>query len=191
MRTTMKESQYCVVPLHSRPEMIKNCCILINSEWPRSETARLRTLNMSCDDFPTCLILLNGDRVVGHCKISLISSMSDSCFIESVVIDYERRSQGLGSILMQGAEEYVAKKGIKNIYLTTRGQEQFYLKNGYNICEPINLYGYTSFITSSPMTKEKARYIVSAGPPPPPMPINVKKPHLPIVSAKTYMVKKL
>lgn len=32
--------KYKVIPLHHRPDLIKDCCKLLNSEWPRSETAR-------------------------------------------------------------------------------------------------------------------------------------------------------
>lgn len=31
---------YDVIPLHHRPELVKECCKLLNTEWPRSETAR-------------------------------------------------------------------------------------------------------------------------------------------------------
>jgi len=44
---------------------------------------RMKSLNMSCDNFPTCLVLINGNRVLGHCKISLVARSKVSCFIES------------------------------------------------------------------------------------------------------------
>ena len=38
---------------------IKNqCCEILNDEWPRSETLRLRSLNSSRDDLPLCLALV-------------------------------------------------------------------------------------------------------------------------------------
>ncbi|XP_011052256.1 PREDICTED: N-acetyltransferase 6 isoform X2 [Acromyrmex echinatior] len=129
---TESDVKYVVIPLHHRPDLIKDCCKLLNSEWPRSETARMKSLSVSCDDFPTCLVLINGEnKVLGHCKISLVARSKISCFIESVVIDYRCRSKGLGSRLLRGVEEYVAKRGLKNIYLKTDGQEMFYYKNGY------------------------------------------------------------
>ncbi|XP_071562210.1 N-alpha-acetyltransferase 80 isoform X1 [Temnothorax nylanderi] len=129
---TESNVKYVVLPLHHRPDLIKDCCKLLNSEWPRSETARMKSLNVSCDGFPTCLVLINDEnKVLGHCKISLVARSKVSCFIESVVIDYRCRSRGLGSRLLRGVEEYVAKRGLKNIYLKTDGQEVFYYKNGY------------------------------------------------------------
>lgn len=46
---------YNVVPIHKHPELMTQCCRLINSEWPRSEVARMRSLEASCDNLPTSL----------------------------------------------------------------------------------------------------------------------------------------
>ncbi|XP_012272130.1 N-acetyltransferase 6 isoform X2 [Orussus abietinus] len=188
----MKDSLYSIVPLHARPELAKDCCALINSEWPRSETARLRTLNASCEEFPTCLILLKEKDVIGHCKISLIPSLENSCFVQSVVIDNKCRTQGLGSMLMQGTEKYVKVKGIKKVYLMTQGQEGFYLKNGYKIIEPVNIYGSPTFLSPvSNITNTENGKKEYLGPPPPPMPNQIRNTGLPIISSKTYMLKAL
>lgn len=47
--------EYNVVPIHKHPELMSQCCRLINSEWPRSEVARMRSLEASCDNLPTSL----------------------------------------------------------------------------------------------------------------------------------------
>ncbi|XP_044011700.1 N-alpha-acetyltransferase 80 isoform X2 [Aphidius gifuensis] len=188
----MKNSCYKIVPIHQRPDLFLDCCNLINAEWPSSNTRRLRTLGMSCDNFPTCLVLLNNDKVIGHCKISLVPNLSDSCFIESVVIDYEWRSQGLGSSLLRGTEEYILSKGLKNIYLATKGQEVFYIKNGYRICEPINLFN-CGYVADNIVDEEKKITTkigqFSSGPTPPPLP-KIKLPiNNKVITTKTYMIK--
>lgn len=101
-------------------------------------------------------------------------------------------------MLLQAVEDYVYKKGIRNIYLVTKGQEGFYLKNGYNICEPIQqLNDYRDFNTNSYSSEKndsklKSIEIISAGPPPPPMPTELKRPPLQICLPKrTFMMKKL
>lgn len=38
---------------------------------------------MSCDIFPTSLVLLIKEKLIGHCKVSLIPNHPDSCLIES------------------------------------------------------------------------------------------------------------
>lgn len=131
-----------VLPLHKYPQYIMECCKLINSEWQRSETARLRSLESSRDNLPTCLILLKDDCVIGHCKLSPIPSIPEGCFVESVVIEKSIRGQGYGKYLMEKAEQYCATfLNLKVIYLSTKGQEIFYAKLGYSICEPISIYG--------------------------------------------------
>lgn len=100
------------------------------------------------------------------------------------------------SKLLHGAEEYVAKKGIKNVYLITKGQEIFYLKNGYKTCDPFKAYGINDVVYSTAaFTKAKLREKSTqyAGPPPPPMP-NFQMPKffdLSVISHRTHMVKKL
>lgn len=118
-----------------------------------------------------------------------------------VVIDYRYRSQGLGSRLLRGMEEYVAKRGLKNIYLKTDGQEVFYYKNGYKVCDAFKAYGINDIITASPpvgRTKFRERNgNQSSGqpspPPPPPMPTFQlsKFFDMRMLSQKTHMMKKL
>lgn len=118
------------------------CCRLINSEWPRSEVARMRSLEASCDNLPTSLVLTRdyNQTVLAHLKISPFQA--NSCFIESVVVDKSFRGQGLGKLIMKYAEEYCADYLLLNsIYLSTVDQIGFYEKLSYIICPPINLYG--------------------------------------------------
>jgi len=190
---TMKGASYSIVPIHERSDLFDECCRIINAEWPASKTRRLKTFAESCEVFPTCLVLLNRNKVVGHCKLSLIPSEYESCFLSSVVIDHPWRSQGMGSMLLKGAEEYASKKGIQKVYLSTNGQEGFYLKNGYRVCPPVNIWSVcvpavnTTLQTS--FTKAKSKEY--AGPPPPPMPEPMSVYDARLTSSKTYMVKSL
>ncbi|XP_071053341.1 N-alpha-acetyltransferase 80 isoform X2 [Onthophagus taurus] len=138
-----------VVPIHKHPKYKLECCKLINDEWKRSETARMRSLDCSSDKLPTSLILLDeNDRVIGHCKLSPIPSIPGSCYIESVVILKDLRGKGYGTYLMKRAEEYCKNVlKLKVIYLSTKGQEPFYTKLGYLICQPVSIYG--SFISNN------------------------------------------
>ena len=52
-----------LIAVHSAPSECKDdiktqCCEILNDEWPRSETLRLRSLNSSRDDLPLCLALV-------------------------------------------------------------------------------------------------------------------------------------
>jgi len=135
-----------VLLLHKNKHFIKQCCYIINSEWKRSETARLYSLEASCDTLPTSLVLVKNEEnnckaVIGHSKITPIPSLPDSCFVESVVIESSHRGQGLGKYLMNKTEEYIKTLGLITIYLSTIDKQEFYSKLGYVQCQPISIYG--------------------------------------------------
>jgi len=145
--------KYEVLPLHRNRHFIKQCCAVVNSEWPRSETARLHSLEASCDTLPTSLILVesgenNYKDVIGHSKITPIPSMPDSVFVESVVIVNDHRGQGLGKYLMYKTEEYIKTLSIRVIYLSTIDKQEFYSKLGYVRCQPVSIYGSFSGVVN-------------------------------------------
>ncbi|XP_063986001.1 N-alpha-acetyltransferase 80 isoform X2 [Diachasmimorpha longicaudata] len=185
---------YTIVPMHERPDLLKETSRLINSQWPASERRRLRTLEASCDNFPINLLLLKDNRVLGHCRISRMPSKEDSCFIETFVIDREYRSQGLGSKLLHAAGELMSKKGIKNSFLSTKGQEKFYSKNGYKICETADIMpGLDRVVPSHQLPFKKINPLPKiSGPPPPPMPRNRFLPQTVLLyPGRTHMLKHL
>ncbi|XP_021917136.1 N-acetyltransferase 6 isoform X2 [Zootermopsis nevadensis] len=98
-----------VLEIHHYPQFMDKCCDLINMEWPRSKTIRLRTLKMSCDNFPTCLVLVQSHEVIGHSKITPIPSLPLGCFIESVLIHPKHRGKGLGKFLMAKTEDHAKR----------------------------------------------------------------------------------
>lgn len=172
-----------VVPLHKHPEYMLQCCTLINAEWTRSETARLRSLECSCDFLPVSLILLQNNEVIGHLKLSTVPSIQESCFVESVVILDKLRGQGYGSYLMKEAEKYCQNNlRLKTIYLSTKGQEKFYEKLGYTECAPISIYG--GFVNNTKTVQKTS----NVGPTPPPLPKNNVPPK---TQQKTYMCKSI
>uniref|UniRef100_A0A1B0FHG5 N-acetyltransferase domain-containing protein n=1 Tax=Glossina morsitans morsitans TaxID=37546 RepID=A0A1B0FHG5_GLOMM len=137
-------SPFNVVPIHHYPELMKATCALINAEWPRSETARMRSLEASCDTLPCSLVLTTEgfNRVIAHCKLSPIQAKKKACFIESVVVDKSFRGQGFGKLIMKFAEDYCrVVLDLKVIYLSTIDQDGFYERIGYTLCPPISLYG--------------------------------------------------
>lgn len=176
---------------------------MINEEWPRSETARMMSLQASCDQLPTSLILVNDKKIIiGHCKLTPIPSIHESCFIETVVISKALRGRKLGSYLMKRVEEYCRDfLKLKMVHLSTKGQENFYSKLGYKLCDPVNIYGTcvtskfiapTVDITIQPVPAVKSS--PSNGPlppPPPPMPRNISVANTSIKTNKTFMCKYL
>lgn len=172
-----------VVPIHKHPEYLKDCCSLINEEWKRSDTARLHSLQSSGDHLPVSLILLHDKKLIGHLKLSNIPSLKHACFVESVVIVKELRGKGFGRFLMKKAEEYAQNNLCLNtVYLSTKGQEEFYKKLGYYKCTPISIYG--SFIPDTKLQTKQNLTTQKDVPIPPPLPITNK-----LIPLKTYMKK--
>ncbi|XP_023016303.2 N-alpha-acetyltransferase 80 [Leptinotarsa decemlineata] len=172
-----------VLPLHKHQEYLNDCCDLINDEWKRSKTARLHSLQNSCDNLPTSLILLEEKKLVGHLKLSVIPSKKNACFVESVVIERSHRGKGYGTVLMKEAEAYCKLTlGLDTVYLSTRGQEEFYVKLGYIECMPVSIYGNYVFSNAAPLPVSDNNSIIKTCvtgniPLPPPLPIfkNVKE----------------
>ena len=128
---------------------IKDQCIrLLNEEWPRSETLRLRTLNASKESFPMCLALIVQPQnvVIGHVKLSEIPSKSCSIWIESVVIHPDLRGQGVGKYLMLKTEEFCKNRGFNTAYLCTIDKQVFYSRCGYKFCKPVTASSGTVFV---------------------------------------------
>lgn len=199
----MESENLQVLRLHENPQYLKPCCELINDEWPRSETARMMSLQASCNHLPTSLILINDMKhLLGHCKLTPIPSIPESCFIETVVISKAMRGKKLGSYLMRQVEEYCKNVlKLRMLHLSTKGQENFYSKLGYEVCAPVSIYGTRSFIIEPKDVSNKIQNpvpensITPAGPPPPPPP-PMPKPeslvnHNTITSKKTFMFKYL
>ncbi|KAL1130934.1 hypothetical protein AAG570_012175 [Ranatra chinensis] len=188
-----------VLPVHRCKQYVSDCCDLINSEWPRTKAARLQMLFMSCDIFPTSLVLiLNEEQVVGHCKLGEIRFGGDEIIIETVVIHPDHRGKGWGRILMEDAEEYARRKGKKKIYLSTRNQEGFYKRLGYEICKPILYFGFCDRtpepLEDNGISNGDTKHSENIPPPPPPpqsqpkKPITQQKKNRPVVY-KTFMCK--
>lgn len=199
----MEQNNLQVIKLHENPQYLKPCCELINDEWPRSETARMMSLQASCDKLPTSLILINDQRLLlGHCKLTAIPSMPNSCFIETVIISKAMRGRKLGTFLMKEVEKYCKNVlRLDMIHLSTKGQENFYAKLGYELCAPVSIYG-SSVINDTKMVSKidfvpkhnvhinnmASTPLPPPPPPPPPMP-KLQSVNSNIKTSKTFMFK--
>ncbi|XP_063749280.1 N-alpha-acetyltransferase 80 [Eleginops maclovinus] len=183
------------VPIHRRPDLLLTCADLVNSEWQRSQAARVHSLQKSCADFPVCLVLLQGhreaERLLGHARLSLVVGRSSSLFVESVVVSKAERGRGYGRTLMEETERYAKSRGFKSLYLTTHDKQHFYAHLGYVLSTPVqNAGAMTSFVPMETLlrfsrmqsretnTQEQTRTkmeahvpcVVGSTPPPPPPP---------------------
>uniref|UniRef100_A0A3Q1GDK7 N-alpha-acetyltransferase 80, NatH catalytic subunit n=1 Tax=Acanthochromis polyacanthus TaxID=80966 RepID=A0A3Q1GDK7_9TELE len=140
-----------VVPLHRRPDLLVPCADLVNSEWQRSQAARVHALQKSCSEFPVCLVLLRGPRgsekLLGHARLSLVVGHGGSLFVESVVVSRPERGKGLGRTLMEETERYAKNRGFRRLVLTTHDKQHFYAHLGYVLSTPVqNAGAMTTFV---------------------------------------------
>lgn len=128
------------------------------------------SLESSKDSLPTCLVLTKsksstsdiknadeGDKqlVFAHLKLTPIPSRPFACFIESVVVWKSLRGQGIGSFFMNEAEKYCRfNLKLEVIYLSTTDKQDFYKKLGYEVCEPISIFGSPCNGVFKPVTKK-------------------------------------
>lgn len=139
------------VPIHRRPDLLVPCADLVNSEWQRSQAARVHSLQKSCPEFPVCLILLQGhketERLLGHARLSRVVGHTSSLFVESVVVSKAERGKGHGRTLMEEIERYAKSRGFKRLCLTTHDKQHFYAHIGYTLSTPVqNAGAMTSFV---------------------------------------------
>jgi len=138
-----------LIPVHEieegRDRLIQECMMILNHEWPRSETIRKRSLESSNPSFPMNLILIETfgsiEKVLGHSRISKIPADNDAVFIESVIVHPFLRGKGIGKYLMLKSEEFVIKLGYKVAYLTTHDKQIFYSCCGYKFSEAVCAFG--------------------------------------------------
>ncbi|XP_068589108.1 N-alpha-acetyltransferase 80 [Cebidichthys violaceus] len=133
------------VLIHRRPDLLASCADLVNSEWRRSQAARVHSLQKSCPEFPLCLVLLRGggetERLLGHARLSRVVGRSGSLFVESVVVSDAERGKGYGRTLMEEAERYAQSRGFKRLCLTTHDKQHFYSHLGYVLSMPVQNAG--------------------------------------------------
>ncbi|KAJ8257536.1 hypothetical protein GJAV_G00186640 [Gymnothorax javanicus] len=147
----MCDGEVRVVPLHRRMDLVEECADLVNSEWQRSRGARIHALQKSCQDFPVCLVLIqgtgSGEKLLGHARLSRVVGHSSSLFVETVVVSKAQRGKGYGRTLMEGTERYARARGFRRLCLTTHDKQHFYAHLGYVLSRPVQSAGaMTSFV---------------------------------------------
>ncbi|VDM09212.1 unnamed protein product [Wuchereria bancrofti] len=136
----MLNEQYILIPLTKKENLCTECIELLNQEWPRSVGARENTLRKSLNSTPPMSFIMvdkKTDKLVGHARLCPLLAVSQSCWIESVIINRNLRGKGLGYWLMAQLEDEARKFGFKKAYLSSENKQAFYAKCGYTSCEPV------------------------------------------------------
>uniref|UniRef100_A0A667X4F5 N-alpha-acetyltransferase 80, NatH catalytic subunit n=1 Tax=Myripristis murdjan TaxID=586833 RepID=A0A667X4F5_9TELE len=155
---TARPEKIHAVPIHRRPDLLLPCADLVNSEWQRSQAARVHSLQKSCSEFPVNLVLLQGsrgtERLLGHARLSRVVGRGGSLFVESVVVSKAERGKGYGRTLMEETERYARSRGFKRLCLTTHDKQHFYAHLGYALSTPVqNAGAMTTFVPMEMLLK--------------------------------------
>uniref|UniRef100_A0A3P9N7F0 N-alpha-acetyltransferase 80, NatH catalytic subunit n=1 Tax=Poecilia reticulata TaxID=8081 RepID=A0A3P9N7F0_POERE len=155
-----------VVPVHQRPDLLVPCADLVNSEWQRSQAARVHSLQKSCSEFPVCLVLLQGprgteERLLGHARLTQVVGHGSSLFVESVVVSKQERGKGYGRVLMEETELYAKRRGFKRLCLTTHDKQHFYAHLGYVLSTPVQSMG-TVMALQNPLSSSQPPPLLSS-----------------------------
>mmetsp|Transcript_43438 Transcript_43438/g.68025 ORF Transcript_43438/g.68025 Transcript_43438/m.68025 type:complete len:260 (+) Transcript_43438:785-1564(+) len=130
---------------------LDSICTLLNSQWARSRSARLQSLERKVVadgralQLPRSLALRircrrnnhgvgespSEIRVAGHARLLPCASTSD-IVIESVIVAQHLRGLGLGKLLMHEVERRAGGAGVSRIWLSTSDKEEFYRGIGYS-----------------------------------------------------------
>ncbi|KAI4883082.1 hypothetical protein NFI96_000513 [Prochilodus magdalenae] len=102
--------------------------------------ARLHGLRQSSNNYPVNLLLLEGEKLVGHARVSRVLG-SRSLFVESVVVQPQLRGKGYGRVLMEGVERYARERGNTRLCLTTHDKQHFYAHIGFVPSRPVQNVG--------------------------------------------------
>uniref|UniRef100_A0A0K0FXN3 N-acetyltransferase 6 (inferred by orthology to a human protein) n=1 Tax=Strongyloides venezuelensis TaxID=75913 RepID=A0A0K0FXN3_STRVS len=142
---------YKLVPLATCPHLANEVVLLLNSEWPRSDTVRQRSISKSCNMEPPMSLVLFKDEsqnipeVIGYAKLCEIPKTDESaCWVESVIIKSTLRGRKLGSLLMNELEKIAIKFNYDVMYLSTHDKKEFYEKCGFEECSPVSNVGANS-----------------------------------------------
>ena len=131
-------------------DWLKQAVVLLNTEWHRSESARIHSLTSKQSmRIKNHLLLIDTkvNSVVGH--TSIVTEPNDEFYIESFIIDKHLRGQGLGRRLMNDTECFISNHLTCNenfpikliaIKLIARDEsaKKFYLKLGFEVINTSN-----------------------------------------------------
>jgi amino-acid N-acetyltransferase len=67
-------------------------------------------------------------EVIGIVGIEVFGAVG---LLRSLVVDPRHRSEGIGSALVEIAEDFALEEGVKTLYLLTTTAEPFFLRRGY------------------------------------------------------------
>ncbi|EFA75422.1 hypothetical protein PPL_11502 [Heterostelium album PN500] len=174
----MSNELFQYISIHDHQDRIDDLIELLNTQWNRSESSRRVMIEKSSEDLPYYLLMLdksNDNKLIASCSMSKVidcaddittitNQKSESILIENVLVKKEYRRKGYGKLILNELERIAISKGYKTFYLSTLDQKEFYLSNGYQLCEPLAASKFTSsFINEEGLDKRSSLMRIFGG----------------------------
>jgi N-acetylglutamate synthase-like GNAT family acetyltransferase len=83
------------------------------------------------DHFGNYLVVRDASRLVGICGIEV---HGESGLLRSVAVDPDYRGEGIGGLLVAGAQELARKLRVEDVYLLTTSAADFFRRHGFQDC---------------------------------------------------------
>lgn len=83
------------------------------------------------DHFGNYLVVRDASRLVGLCGVEVCG---DDGLLRSVAVDPDYRGEGIGGLLVAGAQELARKLKLDDLYLLTTSAAAFFRRHGFEDC---------------------------------------------------------
>ena len=142
-----ENSEFSLLKKWTASEQTFNICVPRDFTYPLTDDQLDRYFNETQQARPrhVALVLLKGDRVIGHLRFSKIDYTCCSASLQFVIIgDVKLRGQGIGKKFISMALEYIKENpGIKTVRLAVFSNNapalQCYKSLGFEIMEAVHL----------------------------------------------------
>ena len=107
--------------------------LLKSSSWPAADAEHYGTNPPQFFEETFTLLAKEDERAMGYIKVTCDSGVAK---IDELMIDSDRKGQGIGTELLQAAEEKTKSLDCHKIWLETGSDwkaKDFYLKHGYQV----------------------------------------------------------
>ena len=139
--------------LADRPDHLETVARWHHDEWSAlrggqslEECRRELQATMTRGDFPTTVVAVDDDEVVG--SASLVESAMETRpdrrpWLAGVYVADEHRNRGIGSLLVERITDEAAAHGFSKIFLFTTGSASLYARLGWERLTDDEYHGHT------------------------------------------------
>ena len=117
-------------------KQLEEIAALKDQHWPHGIDSQINWIMRNFEENDIHLILYREDTPVAYASLNVISCQMDSQSEEilglgGVCVDRSCQKQGLGKLIVEGANEHIAQQGIPGLLLCHKELTEFYSRCGW------------------------------------------------------------